>query len=191
MTAESIKPYLGKRYRVKLTGDSETEIERVREKLESFGVTLPDVRALEVPTGDDGKLEVGIHAVIDDVVLRAITKIAFNYLAYVAGAVFVLHQDFDVVRQFVRGGGPGDWSPVSLRRHQFLLGDASPSQPKPSHSLDLAWSEDGTSPVAQVRFFNGNTYRVTFTWNYHGIWRPLRIGHHFDLETRRISSRKQ
>ncbi len=187
MTAESINPYLGKRYRVKLTGDSETEIERVRERLEGFGVTLPDVRALEVPAGDDGKLELGIHAVIDDVVLRAITKIAFNYLAYVAGAVFVLHQDFDVVRQFIRDGGRGDWSPVSLRRHQFLLGDASPSQPKLGHSLELAWSEDGTSPVAQVTFFNGNTYRVTFTWNYHGIWRPLRIGHHFDLGTRRIS----
>jgi hypothetical protein len=186
ITAESIQPYLGKRYRVKLTGDSETEIERVREKLEDLSVTFPDVHPLEVPTGDDGKLELGLHAVVDDIVLRAITKIAFNYLAYIAGAAFVLHQDFDTVRQYIRAGGPGNWSPVSLRRHQFILRDASQTQPDAGHSLELAWSEDGRSPVAHVTFFNGNTYRVTFTWNYHGIWRPLRIGHHFDLQTRRI-----
>jgi hypothetical protein len=185
ITASGIEPYLGKRYRVKVTGDSESEIERLREKLESFGVIFSDAHSLEVPTGDDGRLELGIQAVIDDIVLRAITKIAFNYLAYIAGASFVLAHDFDTVRQYIRAGEPGNWSPVSLRRHQLVLRDASHSQPT-VHSLELGWSEDGTSPVAHVTFFNGNTYRVTFTWNYHGIWRPLRIGHHFDMQTRRI-----
>jgi hypothetical protein len=187
ITAEAMRPYIGKRYRVKLTGDSEIEVECVRKKLESVGVTFAEVHPLEVPPGDDGKLRLGIQAVIDDIVLRAITKIGFNYLAYIAGAAFVLDQDFDAVRQYIRAGAPGKWSPVSLRRHQFLLRDAAQLKQNVRHSLELAWSEDGTSPVAQVTFFSGNTYHVTFTWNYHGIWRPLRIGHHFDLQTRQIS----
>lgn len=41
---------------------------------------------------------------IDDVVRRAITKIAFNYLAKMHGAQFALHPAFDGIRRFVRYG---------------------------------------------------------------------------------------
>jgi len=189
ISSEAVARYLGPRYRVKVTGDSDEQIERVRGKLEALGVIFKDTGPLEVPTGDDGKLELGIQSIVDDVILRAIAKIAFNYLAYVAGAEFVLHEDFNAIRSYVVAGEqPARWLPVAILTKKILVGDTSRWRKTIGHILTLSWSEDNSSPVAQVSFFNGLTYRVTLTWNYHGIWIPLVRGHLFEHQTQRILS---
>ena len=188
ISEEVVRPYLGKQHRVKVLGDSAAEIDRVQKKLESFEVHFEDPHPLEIPPDDDGKLELGLQAVIDDTVLRALAKIGFNYLAYVAGTAFVLHESFDEIRSYIlRGAMPDKWRPVAIAKHRFLLGDTSQPAEKSMHTLDLGWSRDQSTPVADITFFGGNTYRITMCWNYRGVWRLLRVSHRFDPRERRIS----
>ena len=57
-----------------------------------------------------------IEFTFDKMIARAVAKIAFNYLAKTQGADFVLPQDFDSVRRFIRHseGQPPRANPETL-----------------------------------------------------------------------------
>src|SRR5882724_8834513 len=89
---------------------------RLQRRLEALGARftsppthIPPPAALHQPT-----ITLEIDGTIDTQVLRAVGKVAFNYLAFTEGSRLVLGSSFDEMRQFVRGDGARPVGRVSL-----------------------------------------------------------------------------
>lgn len=80
-------------------------------------------------------------------------------------------------------GGDDDWSGchIELKEEDGQVAvDLAPQ-------VRFAWTLDPRAVIGQVSLFNGPTHTVILVQSYRGIWRYIRSGHHFDLETRRVS----
>jgi HNH endonuclease len=84
--------------------DSDEQLAALIDALNRLGITPKWTNEIEMPESEDSKAEVKVSAIYDDVVRRLMAKIAFNYLAHIAGARFVVNPDFDPVRRFIRYG---------------------------------------------------------------------------------------
>jgi hypothetical protein len=139
------------------------------------------------PPSEDGLAPLDVGMRFDATILRCVTKIAFNYTAWAAGADFVGSDSFDVARTYIRYGTEPPY-PVVVRRRTPILADDTPTRRQTNgHLLTVDWALDRRSVVAQVSLFNGPTYAVSVARDYAGVFRPIRSGHHFDLETHQIS----
>jgi len=128
-----------------------------------------------------------LHSLIDNIVRRAIAKIAFNYTAYTEGAAFVLQGDFDVTRRFVRHGDSPDYPLVVADYEPTLADDTVECRQTIGHLITLNWTDDRRNIVAQVSPFNMIRYRISLAREYRGERRDIRRGHVFDPVTHRIS----
>lgn len=108
---------------------------------------------------------------------RAITKIAFNYLAHEYGPATALMPEFETARRFVRRGGRADehrlWSPRLPRAGTWPLG----------HSVSIEWDRSRTpvTAVATVSLHHASWYTVTIGSLL--IAPPADRAHFFDLKT--------
>jgi len=100
---------------------------------------------------------------IDPIIYRAISKIAFNYLAYNTDKEFVLKEDFDGIRNFYKG-----------------------KKVTNGHLIILEWR--GSKIISKISIFNLTTYLVKLCTNFKGIFRPLNRGHHFDIISKEVNS---
>jgi len=172
-----------------VVGETEEDYDRLMRKLSECGFrsesvlwcrpdqSLPLVRE-----------EVAVHYRLDDIVFRTVAKIAFNYLAFVAGAEFCLLADFDAFRAFVRYG-QGDWrtflrlSTAPILFDERRLGVMQTQ----NHLLVVEWHPNVAVPMASVKLFNDIHYRLRFAQGMENVWRELRSGHAFDFQNRRIA----
>lgn len=126
---------------------------------------------------------------IDRIIYRGLSKIAFNYLCYIKGVDFVLSEDFNPVREFIRfDRGNHDQfffvnQPPILEndRRFFRLGIKETR----GHLIVIEWH--GLALQVRLSPFNINTYLVRLCNNFHGVWTPIKNGHHFDVESRTIN----
>jgi hypothetical protein len=160
---------------------------RVMKILKKNGVDFHPKRQMTPPFGPDGKVGTNLVALFSEQVQRCIAKIAFNYLAKVRGAEFVLHPDFDDIRAFIRYGTQPRVQVVRPLKGSFLLEERHGRVVTRGHILRLDWSVDRQSIVAQVALFNAMKYTVVVCNRYSGVWTgDLAQGHHFDLDNHRI-----
>lgn len=132
---------------------------------------------------------VRIHYVIDDVVLRTVAKIAFNYLAWVTEKRvpgFVRREEFAPIRAFIRHGTRPNWNPVGVGSATADLGDIRKMRITSGHVLVAAWPDPRSVPVGNVSLFNQITYVVRFAERVPGIWWDLYSGHYFDIQKREV-----
>lgn len=124
---------------------------------------------------------------IDDTVRRAITKIAFNYLAKMHGAQFALHPAFDGIRRFVRYGERPVLFLFDAVDDAILEGEPIEGHRLLGNLVTLDVAMDGASLFAQVSLLNMLTYRVLLAPDFEGE-RPssFRRGHFFDVHGHRI-----
>jgi hypothetical protein len=124
---------------------------------------------------------------IDDIVRRAITKIAFNYLAKMHGAQFALHPAFDGIRRFVRYGERPSFFLFDGVDQAILEGEPIEGPRLLGNLVTLNVAIDGASLFAQVSLLNMLTYRVLLAPEFEGE-RPtdFRRGHYFDVSAHRI-----
>jgi hypothetical protein len=122
----------------------------------------------------------------DTLISRCVAKISFNYMTHVAGADFAKGQDFNVVRAFIREGQRAGHPLVAMHAVPILADDTIRRRQTNGHLLTVSWTRDLRHIVAQVSLFNALTYSVSLARYYSGVWRPLRSGHHFDIETRQV-----
>jgi hypothetical protein len=124
---------------------------------------------------------------IDDIVRRAITKIAFNYLAKMHGVPFTLHPSFDGIRRFVRHGERPGFFLFDAVDEAILEGEPIEGPRLLGNLVTLDVAIDGASLFAQVSLLNMLTYRVLLVPNFDGE-RPtdFRCGHYFDVSGHRI-----
>lgn len=125
---------------------------------------------------------------IDRTISRGICKVVFNYLAHpdVAGKEFVLNDDFDGIRKYIRfgDGAMGDFfqtgrSPILYEERQYGKRLTS------GHLITVDWRRSDV--VGQLRLFNMLTYVVTLCRRYSGIIRSIASGHCFDPDTWEVS----
>lgn len=136
---------------------------------------------------DGDKLLVKQDVRIDPVIYRGFCKIAFNYLSFVEGKDFVLKGDFNGIRSFIRYGRGYCFDYFGVNEPSILHDDRRYNiRTTNGHLVVIEWR--GISLVGRVSIFNIATYLVKFCRNYSGIWRQIRRGHHFDINTLEINN---
>jgi hypothetical protein len=174
---------------IRILVPSHSDHERLVEKLRKLDIKFMKHGVLEQPMTEDGKIQLEIASQVDDTIFRAIAKIAFNYVAWVHGANFVLRSDFDDLRNYIRYGKPPWWAPAVRPFKAPILADDLPHfRQTNGHLITFNWNYKQMGLVAQVSLFNTITYHVLFCLSYSGIWHDnMRRGHHFDIEERTVT----
>ena len=135
----------------------------------------------------DGRAAVTIHGTVDDTSLRCISKIAFNYLAWRAGASFVRLETFNPIRAFIRHGTRTAYPLVKVDHRPMLADDTVSSRQTDGHLVTAAWTVNNRDLVGQVSLFNTLTYFISLSRDFVGVWLPVVTGHHFDHRTGSIT----
>ncbi len=129
-----------------------------------------------------GRITPELQVTFDKALARAVTKIAFNYLAKRQGTAFMLRSEFDPVRRFVRYAEGSSQDFVSPQTGPVVRGKGGEPVPR-WHVLALYWDRDREAVLCQVGLFNYLVYVVRLCQRFRGVWRQVMDGHQFDLET--------
>jgi hypothetical protein len=176
---------------IRAIGPTTGDHERIVQKLRAAGINFRQQGLQMEPVTVDGTVLVEIQAAIDQMIFRAIAKIAFGYVAHEHGTDFVLQPDFDDIRNYIRYGTAPRWSEkmrvVTPVRQPILYDDLPQMRQTNGHLVTFDWSLGQMGFESQVSLFNTVTYRVRICPNYNGLWHPdMRRGHHFDVEARTV-----
>ena len=135
----------------------------------------------------DRKMLVEIKSKVDRVLARAISKIAFNYMAFHAGSKFALNESFDSVRRFIRYDEVHeDWPQFVRFLSKPLLADETDDlRVTQGHLVIVGWRDFATLEV-RLSPYNSMAYEVTLTQSFRGVWQPIQTGHVFDWEHHEI-----
>jgi len=142
-----------------------------------FNLSVPDI----------SEIEVYVNSRIDPVVKRCSAKMVFNYLAYVTDRAFVLLPTFNPIRAYIRHGTSPGYLLVNADDTPILATDDRTRRQTEGHLITVNWTCGNRHVVGQLSLFNRVRYRVSLARNFSGLWRPIRSGHHFDFDTRRVS----
>jgi len=165
------------------------EMDGLVAKLSEQGIPLDPKTDDTLQQQPEGSVSVETNLTLDRTIMRGFCKIAFNYLSYIAGKDFVLSPEFDPIRKFIRNDeGKSDLF-LSVNLPHILNDDRqlerSGSKITEGHLIIVGWN--GRKILANVSLFNLETFGITLCQGYGGIWRPIRSGHHFDIESREVS----
>jgi hypothetical protein len=134
------------------------------------------------------RIDVDTETKIDEIVFRCIAKIAFNYLARSQGSDFVLRRDFNTIRNYIRYGVQAPYQIIRLSGEPVLETETRNWRQTEGHTVTVGWAIDGVSIVSNIELFNQISYKVSLSRDYRGVWREIRSGHHFDIQSRTIHS---
>jgi hypothetical protein len=156
--------------------------------LEEHDVVLGKLDDLATPSEfrTGGEVSVEVTFTINKGIRRCMAKYAFNFLALTCGTGFVLSDDFDPIRQFVRYGLETDYPLVVEALEPILRDDTAHQRQTAGHLLTVNWTASQQDLVGQVSLFNAVTYRVSLARGFTGLWRPVTAGLHFNLHSKTI-----
>ena len=168
----------------KIVGKPDDVVQRIIDKLTRLGIKFKKMGTFEK---HGGMVEVFAESILDDIIFRGVAKIAINFLAYVKGAEFVLHSDFDAARDYVRSGMKASMPCVIASTFPILRGDNALYRQTNGHLIVLDWDRMQKGIVCMVSLFNHLTYHIRLCDHYSGLWHPIEEGRHFDWQTGVIS----
>lgn len=171
LTPQIVAPYL-KDTETKVVGPRNGTVHRLYAKLDQLGIKFKARGALETHTPT---LETFLRSTIDEVIFRAVAKIAFNFLAYVKGGDFALRDDFDGMRTFIRHGVAPAQPPVLVTDIPILNGDNAVYRQTYGHIIVVSWDQMNQGLVCLLSLFNHMTYHVRLCPAYSGIWHPFSL----------------
>jgi hypothetical protein len=151
------------------------------------GIQFQERGPMPPPPTEDEHVCTTIQTPIDDVVRRYVAKLAVNYLVHVAGPEFALRPCFDPIRNYVRFGIVPGWRFFSMTDQSPLSDETESVRYTRGHIIGVHWPRRSHDILAQVRLFNGPTYRLVLARNVREVWRPITRGQFFDPHTRRTS----
>lgn len=138
---------------------------------------------------DASRKDIGVEMslTIDDIVLRAVAKIGFNYLAKWQGAAFALHPAFDIIRRFVRYGERTEYPLIQIADEAILGDEPVEGSRRLGNLVTMGIAGDGVSIFAQVSLLNEFTYRVALGKEFPGtIPADIMRGHFFNVTNQQI-----
>lgn len=118
---------------------------------------------------------------LNDKKLRAVAKIAFNYLAYWEKSSFVLDSNFDVIRNFILKGERPNYEIIIANTQAVLIDELLSPNRRIGHIITVNWASDKVSIVSQVSIFNFLKYRICLSREFSGEHRQITKGHFFNL----------
>jgi len=160
------------------------------EEASAFLTTLgyePDgaPQALPEDVDSDGKVALNVTGTIDRVMLRAVAKIAFNYLIFHYPAIAEMAQ-FTPIRRYIRYDDDASFDPVGVSQRP-MLGGVPEDRQLLAHMIAVGWKGSPEGVVAQVSLFSWVQYVVQLApANF--LVPPLCVdsGHIFDPFTLKI-----
>ena len=172
------------RSRVQYFYSSPVELERLRARLRELG--FPATQHIRKDAIlPQPEMTASVTYLFDTTIRRCIAKIAFNYLASVLeeDTRFLLREDFDAVRNFVRHGTLAENEIVSVSGSPRLTKESRKGSLVDGHLIGVGWNED-EGILCNLSVFNAMTYQVALCRKYQGRWFALGSVHSFDLSTR-------
>lgn len=130
-----------------------TEVESIKAVLFGKGFTFNAEKDVN-PDEPEPSLLCKIEGVIDESIIRALAKIAFNFLAYWQGLEFMLEADFNPTREFIRYGVKSQYSLIDIRHESILCDEPVSGKRRSGHLLTVDWAADKRSVVTQISLLN-------------------------------------
>lgn len=120
-----------------------------------------------------------LYGRMDIIILRAMSKITFNYLAFWEGSDVALRNEFNDMRNFVRYGKVPDY-PLCVPTNESLLAD-EPVEGKRrlGHIVTLGYARNNRSIVSQLTLWNNIKYKTLHALNLGGKIKVVTRGHFF------------
>lgn len=172
------------------TDQLENELkDKVIELLRARGISLTDMEPY-IP----GEENVLLEATADVTVLRSLSKIAFNYMAFVVEDVaeqLPFFHWFDMTRQFIRWNEFPKHAVVQYVGNLGLSALSGTFPAQPGHSLALGvlpWNDIEKRLVCLVSLFEKVVWAVNLSWTYRGPENCMFSGHHWNLTSREVES---
>ncbi len=187
---ESMKDFDKSKYDLKsvsgilLMTKDENSYNRLVGALARIGITF--TQRSEAPPLGAHRVELEYVVKIDQINMRAVAKIAFNYMAQVRGAVYCLRSDFDSIRGFIRNGVRPVFTPVTPSNTPILAYDTETKRQTASHIIVLETKDNGSTIQSRVSLFNGVTYTVTLAKFFSGVFSKPDGGHCFDFQRKKV-----
>lgn len=166
---------------IKLFGD-DALTDRMRAALTEQGVAARSWRPL-VPPETDGPISVTHSITITSEMRRAIAKVAFNYLAHVAGPTLCLAPAFDTLREYVRFGRIPSLDPVhSDDTLPFATKRDDGGRPV-VHWLGLSSHESHSNLLGSVMLFGSLNHTIVLAEGFTAHQLDLPIAQIYSLKT--------
>jgi len=160
----------------------------VIEQLEGKGIKFKVGGIIEPANKDKDSFlwECECEGLVDATILRAVAKIAFNYLAFWNETIFMLNPSFDPTRRFIRFGERPGYALTEISEDPILGDEPVVGTRRLGHILTVNWADDQKSIVARVGLFNRMTYAVCLAKDFQGERREIRRGHFFSPHNQQI-----
>lgn len=188
LTLASVKAVSGQEIEARIVCNSDEEFERLATKLTDLDIIPMVLSRQEISSFPVERFRVKVGYFLDHVMARCAAKIAFNYLAWTMGPSFLMNPSFDEIRAYILRGefAPGQ-SFLSIRKSSILLEEQAGSKVTNGHVMAINWGLVPDQVIGYVSLFNSVPYSVVLSHKYVGLWCDLRVGHHFDVKTKKIS----
>ena len=166
-------------------------IERLVNILEDKGINIKIEKIEEeIQNMARGIIPIYVKSRIDRIIFRGLSKIVFNYLSFHMGKDFVLKDDFNGLRNFIRfdQGDGRDFFRVTTNAILYRERKFRKRRLK-GHIIVINWENSNSDLIGRLALYNaqiGLTYEVFLCNNYRGFWIQIQKGHYFDPETRAI-----
>ena len=177
-------PTPDQKVKLRLIGADDAGVEQIRSLVLKRFPKFREEGKLDLPPpeGIDGKMLVEVKFTVDRLLARAIAKIAFNYMAFHAGATFALNASFDRIRRFIRYDEDGDnWQQfVRFLWKPLLAQETEELRMTRGHILIAGW-KSLQRLVVWISPYNAMAYEVTLTPRFSGVSLSIKVGHVFEL----------
>ena len=162
------------------------KLEEARTILEEQGVVVSNWGDLEGPPNSGSEIDVIEWGQVTAEVQRAIAKIALNYAAYTQPRDFVLREQFDLIRRFIRFGEDPGFQVLGRRAKDIYTVESAPAPEMVAifHVVTITEPLNDDAVLAQVSLFNWLQWEVVLSTSR--AQDLVRIGHLFNLQDRTI-----
>lgn len=175
-----------KNTKVKIISNTKEEHEKLTAFLKKIGIPLGAAAEFRPIQLDDNKLDLNVEFIIDNILVRGIAKIGFNYMAKTCGAAFALKDDFNTIRQFIRYDKlpPGELRETIEPSNKPLLANDDFNRRRLGHILFLEWDKTRRHVLARVSLFNSIAWTIKLAKFFSGIFREIKSCHFYDIQHR-------
>ena len=154
--------------------------------LNEKGFTIINLVDAGYPNDFNDKFLCEVERDVDVVIFRAIAKIGFNYLAYWEGTDFVIHNSFDLIRNYIMRGEKSDIPLRGMQKGPFFSDEKCSNKKRLGHIIAINWESNERSLIAQISLFNLMIYFIRLAKDASGKYKHIKKGHFFNIKDRNI-----
>ena len=168
---------------------NENELTELITELKGKGININSKNEFIKGSKPGEIVQIETEITLDLVLMRGLSKIAFNYLAYTAGRNMALSNNFDEIRKFIRYDEGNSINFIKVNESPILHDDQKiekfHAKTTEGHLIIIGYKNNGV--YSKLSLFNTLTYGIKLCKRYEGIYIPIKSGHHFDVKDKEVS----